>query len=226
MPYYPICLDISGRPCLVVGGGRVAERKVAGLLEAGAKVTVVSPETTAAIEELARTGRVALIRRAVRPEDIRDVALVIAATDDRQVQAMVHREAEARGILVNVADVPEFCSFILPARVQRGDLSIAVSTSGASPALAKRIRERLEGEFGPEYGPLLAIMAALRCRVLARNQPSEDNERFFGAMLEQDLAERVRRGEVREILDLVDRLWPGLLDDPTRASILNLCAGT
>ena len=138
MHYFSICLDLSGKICIVIGGGKVAERKVQGLLACGARVTVVSPELTTGLEELAAEEKINLIQRPYQEGDLLGAFLAIAATDEPQVQRRVHAEAMHANLLLNVADVPELCNFILPASLRRGDLVIAVSTGGRSPALARR----------------------------------------------------------------------------------------
>ncbi len=159
---YTVVLNLRGRRCVVVGGGTVGERKVAGLLDHGASVTVISPRVTPRLAEWARQGRLVLEEREYRPGDLDGAFLVFAATDDPEINGRVFEEAEARGLPANVADDPARCSFYLPAVVARGDLTVAVSTGGKSPALARRIRERLEGEFGPEYAAWLDILGEVR----------------------------------------------------------------
>lgn len=162
MRYYPVNLDIAGRPCLVVGGGAVAERKVTTLLAAGAFVLVVSPTVTAGLAELARQRR---IRHDARPYQTGDAAgfrLVLAATDDPAINRQVAADAHFVGALVNVADEPRECDFTLPALVVRDELVLAVSTSGRSPALAHYVRQELEKIIGPEYGEYLTLLAEMR----------------------------------------------------------------
>ena len=184
---YPINLNIKGRRCLVVGGGRVALRKVRGLLDAGANVHVVSPEIDPRIMELS----VGAEPRPFAESDTVGAVLVIAATDDPAVNKRVARAAEERGVPVNVVDVPELCSFFLPAVVRRGGLAISVSTSGASPALARDIRKKLEKEFGPEYEAYLELLDACRERVL-QNVPSPGKRRA--------IFERISAGDVLDLL--------------------------
>lgn len=195
MKYYPICLDIRERKCLVVGGGRVAERKVKGLLDSGGRVTVVSPQLTDTLQKLREEGRLVWLTRGYRSGDADGFFLIIAATDDLAIQESVFAEAESKGIPVNVADVPEKCSFILPAQVKRGDLSIAVSTAGKSPALAKKIRRRLEKTFGNEYAILVEILGAIRPYILERGFPQAENERLFNDLLESDILDWIRSGQ-------------------------------
>jgi precorrin-2 dehydrogenase/sirohydrochlorin ferrochelatase len=157
-------LKLQGQTCLVVGGGRIALRKAAGLLEAGAAVRVVSPRFDPAFEELG----VELVGRTFEPGDLEDVFLVVAATDQRETNRLVFEESRQRGLLVNVVDVPDLCNFEVPAVARRGVLTLAVSTSGSSPALAAIIRKRLEDLFGPEYGELTAHLGALRGKILRK----------------------------------------------------------
>src|SRR5512144_324414 len=142
-------LSLRGRPTLVVGGGEVALRKVEGLLAEGARLTVVSPEVGPGIDDLARRGSVTLERRPYRAGEVTGFALVFAATDDRSVNAQVSSDAREAGIWVNVADDPEYCTFHLPARVQRGSLQLAVASDGGAPFVVRRLRQLLERRFGP-----------------------------------------------------------------------------
>ena len=160
--FYPICLDLRGRQCLVVGGGQVALRKVKALLECGASVKVVSPELCRQIRNLARCSEIEVVPRGYETADLRGVLVVIAATNDAEVNKKVAAQAESRGLLVNVVDDPGKSVFIAPAYVRRGDVTIAVSTGGRSPALARRIRIRLESEYGPEYGLLAELLGQIR----------------------------------------------------------------
>jgi precorrin-2 dehydrogenase/sirohydrochlorin ferrochelatase len=171
---YPInMIGLEQRRSVVVGGGNVAARKVAGLIEAGAHVTVISPALVPELETLAEAGRIIFIDRHYRRGDLVGAFLVIAATDDPAANQAVWREAERRGCLVNVVDDPAHSNFILPAVVRRGDVSVAVSTGGASPALARRLRERLETLVGPEYGELADLLAELRPQLLSRFESGE-----------------------------------------------------
>ena len=143
--YYPVYLDVQGRHCVVVGAGAIAERKVEQLLASGAGVTFVSPEATDGIRGWTTEGRVTWVKRAYQPGDLAGAFLAIAATDDESVNRQVHAEAEAERVLLNVVDVPPLCSFIAPAVVERGQVTVAISTAGTSPALARRLREMMEG---------------------------------------------------------------------------------
>jgi len=161
--YYTICLvGLPSRQAIVVGGGEVAARKVEGLLAAGANIKVISPELTLELQLLVDSDKIAFLPRPYQEGDLEGAFLVIAATDDPAVNQCVWVEAERYGCLVNVVDDPIHSNFILPAVVQRDDLSIAISTGGSSPALARRLRERIEKLIGPEYGVLAGLMAELR----------------------------------------------------------------
>jgi precorrin-2 dehydrogenase/sirohydrochlorin ferrochelatase len=161
--YYTICLvGLPLRQTIVVGGGNVAARKVESLLAAGANVKVISPMLTQGLELLVDSGEITFLQRSYQAGDLHGAFLVIAATDDTAVNQAIWSEGERRGCLVNVVDDPEHSNFILPAVVQRGDLSVAISTGGSSPALARRLREQIETLIGPEYGVLASLMAELR----------------------------------------------------------------
>lgn len=206
MAFFPICLDIADRHCVVIGGGRVAERKVASLIECGAAVTVVSPELTEPLRCLADQGRINWLARPFQPGDLAGAFLVIAATDDAAVQEAVHGEAEQGNILLNVADVPKWCNFILPATTRQGDLSIAVSTAGKSPALARRLREGFDREFGAEYAVLVELLGELRQVVLGRGQDHQRNKEVFQRLVEADLAAWLRAGEWQRLREHVRAL--------------------
>ena len=178
---YPIFLKLDGRPCLVVGGGTVGERKVESLLEAGARVTVVSPELTAGLARLAAGGRVHWVGRRYRPGDLEGMCLVFSAVGDRQVSAEVHEEAGRRGIPVNAVDHDPHCTFHVPAMVVRGDFKIAISTGGKSPALASELKARISSVLDEDLVRFLAALGALRPRVLER-YPLERRARILKAL--------------------------------------------
>lgn len=194
MGFFPVSLQLARRPCVVVGGGAVARRKVESLLVCEAAVTVISPRLEEGLAHLHRAGSLRWLAREYREGDLAGAFLVIAATDDEAVQARIHAEAERDNLLLNVADVPKWCNLILPAVVRRGDLSLAISTGGASPALAGKLRRELEGQFGDEYRVLLLLLAALRPLVLAGGAGHEVNGRFFKELVDADLAGWIRQG--------------------------------
>ena len=199
MKYYPMFLRVAGRPCLVIGGGNVAAQKVDGLLAAGGRATVISPELCRPLAALAVAGKLTHLARPYAPGDLRGFFLVFAATDDREVQSQVVREAHELGVLLNVVDRPTLCDFIAPAVLERGDLMIAVSTSGASPALARQVRRQLAALFGPEYALALQLLRRLRDRLAAPSQTAADRQRIFAALVESPLLDYLREHRIADI---------------------------
>lgn len=210
MKYFPAFLDLQERLCLVVGGGGVAERKVRSLVQAGAKVKVISPAVTPFLVRMARGGKIDYRSRTFRAGDLKGAFLVIAATDDRDVNERVSAQALRRNLAVNVVDDPAHSSFIVPAVVAQGDLVVAISTSGNSPALARALRQRFAREIGPEYAFLLKLMGALRRRVLALGWDQKRNRRVFRRLVREDLPALIRQKD-REGLEsrLSSVLGPG-----------------
>lgn len=188
----------------VVGGGDVAARKVRGLLEAGARVTVISPELHPELAALAEGEQIDHIARDYQDGDLAGNFLVITATDDPETNRCVWNEANQLGILVNVADDPPHCNFILPAIVRRGALNIAISTGGSSPALARRLREQLESQFGVEYQDFIEILGELRPELLARFDPGDQRLITALELIDSDLLTILRR-EGREAAELYAR---------------------
>ena len=166
--YYPVFLVLKGRPCLVIGGGKVAERKVTGLLAAGGQVTVISPGCTEGLRARQASGLIRWLKRRYQPGDLAGVFLAIAATDETQVNEAVAHEAEERGIPLNVVDATPLCSFITPSVVRRGAVTLAIATGGASPALAKRIRIALEESGALDYAEMADMVAEVRAELQAR----------------------------------------------------------
>jgi precorrin-2 dehydrogenase/sirohydrochlorin ferrochelatase len=166
--FYPLFLRIRGRRCVVVGGGEVALRKVGALLEHGASVEVISPEPSPELEKLAEGGGLKLLRRGYQAGDLEGAIIAIAATDDKDINRRVVEEAKERAVLVNVADDLENSDFILPSYLRRGDMTIAVSSGGVSPALARKIRSRLEKEFGDDYASLVRLVGEVRAELKRR----------------------------------------------------------
>jgi precorrin-2 dehydrogenase/sirohydrochlorin ferrochelatase len=199
MKYYPVHLDIKNRNCLVVGGGAVGTRKVNTLLACGARVTVVSPDPAQQLKKMAAEGSITLKERAYRTVDLEDMFLVIGATDDEMLNRQISEEAEQIGILCNIADRPEACNFILPSVVQRGDLVITISTSGQSPALAKRVRRKLEAQFGEEYADFLLLMGAIRKKLLSQAHEPEAHKALFNQLIDSDLIEFLRTGQRKQL---------------------------
>ncbi|WP_287568642.1 bifunctional precorrin-2 dehydrogenase/sirohydrochlorin ferrochelatase [Thermodesulfobacterium sp.] len=174
--YFPVFLNLEGKLCVVIGGGKVGERKVLSLLQAKAFVKLISPEATPVLQKLAEEGQILWEKRIYQPGDLEGAWLVVAATNDPSTQRSIYDEANAKRVFCNMVDVPEFCSFIVPSVVKRGSLTIAISTSGASPAVARRIRESLEMQFGPEYEIYLKLMENLRKQILELNLSPTEKE--------------------------------------------------
>lgn len=172
MGLYAVGLELEAQQCLVVGGGAVAERKVESLLEAGARVTVIAPEVSLELLRLEEAGRIRCVRREYRSSDMDGYALVMAATDAEPVNRQVSSEGRIKKVPVNVCDRPELCTFIVPAVVKQGSLTLAIFTKGKSPMLSRRIREDLQAQFGPEYAEFLEILGSLRS-LLQRELPEQ-----------------------------------------------------
>ena len=206
MHYYPIFLKIENRPCLVVGGGEVGARKVKTLLSCGASVALVSPEVEEWLGEKIREGVVDLVGNHYEEKHLEGCFLVIAATDDVELNSRIAKDAERRGLLCNVVDYPQEGNFILPALIQRGALTLAISTSGKSPALARQIREDLELRFGTEYADFLEIMGAVRRRLLRESQDSRTNKEKFDRLVQSDLLELVRRRDFAAVDSILQKV--------------------
>src|SRR2546427_4246919 len=190
-------LKLEGRPCLVVGAGTVAEGKISSLLLAGAAVCAVAPQANAAVLEWARTGVIRWEAREFSPLDLDDVFLVVVATSSKDVNESVFREAQSRNVLCNVVDDPEHCDFYYPAVVRRGQLQIAISTAGESPALAQRLRRELEIQFGPEYESWVEQLGTRRRDLFGRDINPEDRHRQLLELASQRpvAAELICKGE-------------------------------
>jgi precorrin-2 dehydrogenase / sirohydrochlorin ferrochelatase len=212
MRYYPVCLDIKDRDCLVVGGGQVGTRKVRTLLACGARVSVISREVTEELSRLGRQGQIRIALRDYRTADLASAFLVIGATDDPDLNRRVHQDAEAANRLCNIADQPDLCNFVLPAIVTRGDLIVAVSTSGRSPAFAKHLRRQLQDQFGPEYGRFLDLMGAIRRRLLATEHAPEVHKPLFEKLIHHNLLEMIKNDDRSGIDTLLEAvLGPGFI---------------
>jgi len=192
---YPIFLvNLDRARCVVVGGGAVAARKVAGLCEADARVVVISPTFCDRLRDLAADEHVELLQRAYRRGDLDGAALAIAATDDPDVNQQVFEEAQACGMPVNVVDDPERCSFIAPSVVRRGPLALAISTSGRCPALSRHIRKRLEREFGPVYGDFVALLGEIREEAV-KALPLSARRAFWQQVFQSDVLSSLASGD-------------------------------
>jgi precorrin-2 dehydrogenase / sirohydrochlorin ferrochelatase len=217
--YYPIFLDLRGLKVVVVGGGTVAERKVRTLLQYGAKVVVVSPRLTSRLKGPARKGSIRYRKRTYRAQDLQGATMVLATTDDRNIQQIIARDARQRRILVNVADRVELCDFIAPSILKRGDLTIAFSTGGASPGLAQQLRRDLGQQFGQAYAVFLRWMGPVRQEIFRTIPSQTKRRRLFHRILSSeliDLLKKGRRAKARRLLSAILAPWGISLQRKTR----------
>jgi precorrin-2 dehydrogenase/sirohydrochlorin ferrochelatase len=194
---FPMILKLGGRPCLVVGAGTVAESKITSLIEADAQVLVVAPDATPGVRSWAQAKRVEWRQRAFQPSDLDGMFIVVAATSSTELHKRIFQEATQRGVLCNIVDVPELCDFYYPAVVQRGELQIAVSTSGQSPALAQRLRIELEKQFGPEYEAWLEYLGKARDKLQSQELDPEQRKRLLHELSSQEAFEAFQREHKR-----------------------------
>jgi len=186
---FPMFMKLSGRNVLVVGAGNVGEPKIAGLLETGAHIRVVAEEAGIAVRDWAAAGKITLELRAFTPSDLDGIFLAVVATSSRRVNELVYEEAQRRGTLCNVVDVPDLCDFFYPAVVRRGDLQIAVSTNGQSPSLAQKIRQQLEMQFGPGYAAWVAELGETRRLILASALPKDRKLELLHSLASREAVE-------------------------------------
>jgi precorrin-2 dehydrogenase/sirohydrochlorin ferrochelatase len=211
MKVYPVFLNLNGKPCLVVGGGAVGERKVQDLLSAGARVTLVSREITPVLAAMAARRLITYLQEDFSEDQLNGMVLAIAATNDLNVNQRVSAAAQSRGLPVNVVDQPALCSFVVPATIRRGDLTLAIGTGGQSPALAKKLRRDLEQQYGPEYGPYLELLGAIREKVLAARRDHPGNLDLFTRIVASPLLPLLRNHDARALQTLLaDLLGPVL----------------
>jgi len=194
----PIFVKLEGRPCLVVGAGTVAASKIASLLESGARISVVAPHANSELRDLAAARKVAWAPREFSPADLDGIFLVIAATSDPAVNRAVFLEAQGRGILCNSVDDPPNCDFYFSAVVRRGDLQIAISTAGESPAVAQRLRDELDASLDQFAGDWLRLIGALRREIMAKHPPSEERKRLLHLLAYTEIYES-ENGSVRKL---------------------------
>lgn len=193
--YYPVYLDVKGKKCVIVGGGNVAYRKACSLKEAGAKVTVISPDIC---PEMSNEKGLTLINKNYNENCLDGAMLVIAATDDEEVNKKVSLDAGKRNIIINVVDRPELCTFIVPATVKRGEFCISISTGGASPALAKNIRKELEVVFGPEYEGYVNLLNKMRDIAMSNVKDGAKRREILQRLAEKDILEIVKTNGIKE----------------------------
>jgi precorrin-2 dehydrogenase / sirohydrochlorin ferrochelatase len=210
--YYPVYLDISKKRCVVVGGGDVAARKILRLLECGAVVTVVSRELTTTLINMVAQGKLIQVDDNYDEQYLAGAFLVIGATDREEVNDRIAADCRARGVMVNIVDDPGRCDFILPSLVNRGSLSIAVSTDGKSPALARKLREELSVQFGPEYEGYLELLGWLREAIIAAGRPADDNRDIFTALVNSPLHGHINAGRWQEAEQIIRALTAQEID--------------
>ena len=212
MSYYPVFLELEGKSALVVGGGAVAQRKVETLLEYGASIRIVSKELTPKLKKLVEIGRVRRMGNEFCNNHLEGASLVFAATDDKQLNHKISESAQKRGLLINAVDQPADCNFIVPAIVRRGDLSIAISTSGNSPALAKNIKRQLNSQFGKEYETFLILLGHLREEILSAGFPQEENSRIFHEVIESGILEAIAEDNWEKVKNTLKKILPETVD--------------
>lgn len=213
--FYPAFIDLENRPVLVVGGGTVAERKVETLLEAGALVTVVSPEITKQLQDYANGKRITVRQRGFISSDIDGVALVISATDDPSTQTEVASIAASKNILVNTVDKPELCTFIVPAILRRGDVTVAISTSGKSPSLAAELRVRLDRVLTDEFARTATVLGAVRQEVHQHFTNSDDRKRVFDSIIGSGIVEWIAGYDDAAALERVRQMIQKMIEKPS-----------
>jgi precorrin-2 dehydrogenase/sirohydrochlorin ferrochelatase len=206
-PFYIACLRLTGRRCVVVGGGEIGLEKVEGLLACDGRVVLVAPDAVPELESLAAEGSIAWIRRRYEPGDLEQTFIAIAATNDTATNIAVYQDAEERAMLVNVVDVPSLCNFILPAIVRTGPLAIAISTAGASPALAKRMKREVSAMFGDSYAELAEVLNEVRGWAKGTLPTYQDRKAFFEGIVngDPDPIELLRNGDEAAVRDLIER---------------------
>lgn len=193
MSLFPMFVKLRDRLCVVVGGGQIAEAKIPGLVAAEAKIRIVAPEVTDSIAAHVREGNIEWLRKRFEPADLAGAYLVVAATSAVEVNHEVFREAEARGILCNAVDDPDYCHFYYPSVVRRGALQIAISTEGLSPALAQRLRRELEAQFGPEYEPWVNWLGAARKFLRGKKDDPEETRQLLHQLASAEMFNKFLR---------------------------------
>jgi siroheme synthase-like protein len=216
-PFYIACLRLTGRRCLVVGGGEIGLEKVEGLLACDGRVVLVAPAAVPELESLAAEGSIEWLRREYRPGDLEGTFIAIAATDDTATNIRIYEDAERRAMLVNVVDVPPLCNFILPAIVRTGPLAIAISTAGASPALAKRIKREIAEQYGEPYAQLAVLLNEARGWAKAQLPTYQDRKAFFEGIVngQPDPVELLRDGDEAGVRELIAGAQGALISAPS-----------
>jgi precorrin-2 dehydrogenase/sirohydrochlorin ferrochelatase len=195
MMFYPVYLNLKNKQVIVIGGGEVAERKIESLLETGAVIRVISPQVTSGIHVLAEQKRIELHVRAYSSSDCDGATLILSATNDPEVSEQAFRDAATAGAWINTADEPQLCDFIMPAVVRRGAVTIAISTGGTSPGLAARLRRKIAGIVGPEYGQLTELLSQARPEIRKRVRDARARKALHERILDSDIIERLRQND-------------------------------
>ena len=195
MNYYPVGLNIEGKKCLVVGGGAVGTRKVERLLQYEADVTVISKQFSAPLISLQKKSELKLLEKTYTDSDLDEVFLVIVATDNQSLNRLISNDAKNKNVLCNIADIPNNSDFILPSIVNRGDLTLTISTAGNSPAFAKKLRKDLADQFGEEYAVFLKLMGTIRKKLLAEKHDPDNHKKLFGTLIEKNLLELIGQND-------------------------------
>jgi precorrin-2 dehydrogenase / sirohydrochlorin ferrochelatase len=216
-PFYIACLRLTGRRCLVVGGGEIGLEKVEGLLACDGRVVLVAPDAVPELESLAAEGSIEWLQREYQPGDLEGTFIAIAATDDTDTNIRVYEDAEQRAMLVNVVDVPPLCNFILPAIVRTGPLAIAISTAGASPALAKRIKREIARQYGEPYAHLAVLLNEVRGWAKSQLATYQDRKAFFEGIVngQPDPVELLRDGDEDGVRELIAAAQGALISAPS-----------
>ncbi len=205
MNYYPIMLNIAGKKCVIIGGGRVAFRKVSSLIEHNASVSVISHDLCDEFEKI--RDKITWIPRNYEQGDVRGASLVFSATNDRRVDKQVCEEAKALGIPVNVADTAELCDFITPSQIKQGDLTIAISTNGKSPMFAKKIRQELEQEFDSHYADFLDLLGELRKQSVREIPDQLTRKALYRDIIYSDLQDQLKKGSIAYVQSEIHRIY-------------------
>jgi len=204
-------LDINDKNCVVIGGGSVAFRKITSLLEYGAKVKVISKEICDNIKKLADQEKIEVMLREYRQGDLKGAYLAFILTDSIEVNSRVYKEAALNQIPANIANIPEMCDFILPSKINRGDFTIAISTNGKSPMLAKKIRQNLEEEFGEEYSDFLELMGEIREKSLKKIPNEHSRESLYKELIYSDLIEELKKGNKEQVRDSINKIFQSFI---------------
>jgi precorrin-2 dehydrogenase len=208
MSFYPVFVQLEGKKVVVVGGGNVAYRKVLALLECGASIHLAGRELTTELKQMVEKEEIHFLGQEFKDEYLNHAFMIIAATDDKDLNHRISTCAREKGVLVNAVDQPPDCDFIVPSILKRGDLQIAISTSGKSPALARRIRKSLEAQFGEEYETFLAMMGRLRKEILSMGLTQKENSRIFQKIVDSDLLENFSDSSTRRMDEYLKNILP------------------